>query len=164
MRDDITFVLDIISQLTIILGLPIAIFQYLIAKKKEKQDREYGTYNSLDEKYLEFQKLCLEFPQLDIFDIKDNDSKELNIEEQKQELILLTMLFSIFERAFLLYSDQNSEIKKRQWSGWDNYIDNYCKRENFRNAWLISGNTFDTKFEKYMLKSLSKASNGKDTL
>ena len=26
------------------------------------------TYNSLDEKYLEFQKLCLEFPYLNVFD------------------------------------------------------------------------------------------------
>lgn len=165
MREDITFVLNIISQLTIIFGFPIVISQYLIAKKKEKKDREYGTYNSLDEKYLEFQKLCLEFPRLDIFDIQDyGPSRELSVEEKKQELILFTILFSIFERAFLLYYDQNSEIKKRQWSGWNNYINCYCNRENFRSAWELSGSTFDTKFEKYMIKNLKKISDDTSNL
>jgi uncharacterized protein YxjI len=63
---------------------------------------------------------------------------------------LLTMLFSIFERAYLLYSDQYSEIKKKQWLGWEDYIRSFCLRENFLIAWEISGNTFDADFEVYM--------------
>lgn len=141
---------EIISHLVVILGFPIAFFQYFRAKKKEKMDREYGTYNSLDEKYLEFQKLCLAFPYLNVFDIPDKEPKELNTIQEKEELILYTMLFSIFERAYLLYSDQNSEIKKKQWSGWDIYIKSFCERSNFLSAWKISGLTFDTDFEKYM--------------
>lgn len=148
--------LDAISKIIVILGLPIAYFQYKRTKRKEKKDREYGTYNALDEKYLEFQKLCLDHPYLNIFDIPDYVPEELNEKQKKEELILFTMLFSIFERAYLLYSDQYSEIKKKQWLGWDSYIESYCKRENFLSAWEISGSTFDTDFEIYMKKNVEK--------
>ena len=146
--------LEIINKLVVILGLPLAYFQFIRTKRKEKRDREYGTYNALDEKYLEFQKLCLQHPYLDVYDIPDPNPGELNEEQRKEELILLTMLFSIFERAFLLYSDQSSAIKRRQWIGWDDYIKSYCKRENFLKAWEISGNTFDTNFEAYMRQNI----------
>ena len=76
---------------------------------------------------------------------------KLNEEQKKEELILFTMLFAIFERAYLLYSDQSTTIKKKQWLGWDLYIKEYCKRENFLHAWNISGTTFDTDFEDYMV-------------
>ena len=144
-------ILEILSHIVVIFGFPIAYFQYIIAKKREKRDREYGTYNALDEKYLEFQQLCLEYPHLDIFDIPDSTPKrELNETEKKEELILFTMLFSIFERAYLLYTDQYSSIRKKQWTGWHTYIKSFCKRQNFLDAWKKSGATFDTEFESYM--------------
>ena len=148
-------ILDAISKIVVILGLPLAYIQYLRTKRKEKRDREYGTYNALDEKYLEFQKLCLEHPYLDIFDIPDNKPNELTDKQKKEELILYTMLFSIFERAFLLYFDQNSNIKKKQWTGWDSYIKSYCIRNSFFEAWKISGATFDIDFENYMEKNFN---------
>jgi hypothetical protein len=147
--------LDVIDKLVVILGLPIAFIQYFRTKRKEKRDREYGTYNALDEKYLEFQKLCLGHPYLNIFDIPDAHPNKLDEKQVKEELILFTMLFSIFERAYLLYSDQYSDIKKKQWLGWDDYIRSFCQRDNFLRAWEISGNTFDTDFESYMEKVIA---------
>ena len=148
-------ILEALSKIVVILGLPLAYVQYLRTKRKEKRDREYGTYNALDEKYLEFQKLCLDHPYLDIFDIEDESPKKLDAKQKKEELILFTMLFSIFERAYLLYSDQNSNIKKKQWSGWDSYIKSYCARDAFLEAWKKSGSTFDTDFERYMETNFS---------
>lgn len=146
--------LDAISKIVIILGLPLAFIQYKITKRKEKRDREYGTYNALDEKYLEYQRLCLRFPYLDIFDLPDKKPRELDEIQKKEELILFTMLFSIFERSYLLYIDQYSRIKKKQWIGWDTYIKSFCQRENFLRAWKASGSTFDTEFEKYMEETI----------
>ncbi|MEJ5995800.1 hypothetical protein WG904_15320 [Pedobacter sp. Du54] len=62
--------LDATGKFIVILGLPLAYIQYRRVKKKEKSDREYRTYHALDEKYLEFQKLCLDHPYLNIFDIQ----------------------------------------------------------------------------------------------
>lgn len=150
MDSSIVQYLDALSKVIIILGFPIAYLQFIRAKRKEKRDREYGTYNALDEKYLEFQRLCLQYPYLNVFDIPDTEPNELNGMQKKEELILYTMLFSIFERAYLLYSDQRSKIKKKQWVGWETYIRGYCMRQNFLDAWKISGLTFDTDFEEYM--------------
>lgn len=143
-------VLEAISYLTIVLGLPAALVQYRRKSLKEQQDREYGTYNALDEKYLEFQRMCFAHPHLDIFDIPDASPHQLTDDERKQELIAFTMLFSIFERAYLMYGDQSSRIKRQQWTGWQEYLTDFCARENFRRAWRISGNTFDTTFQAFV--------------
>jgi hypothetical protein len=147
-------VLEALSYLTILVGFPLAIYQFWRAARKEALDREYGTYNALDEKYLEFQRLCLENPRLDIFDISDPKPNGLTPEEEKKELIAFTMLFSIFERSYLMYSAEDSNLKARQWTGWNEYISAYCKRDNFRRAWQVSGNTFDTDYQNYMAKMI----------
>jgi hypothetical protein len=134
----------------VLVGVPLGLYQYYRAVKKEQHDREYGAYNALDDKYLEFQKMCLEYPHLDVFDIRDPMRVELTEIQRKQELITFTMLFSIFERAYLMYSGQSAAIRQRQWSGWHDYIGDYCGRENFKRAWAVSGNTFDSDFQAYM--------------
>lgn len=160
-----TEIFELASYVVIILGVPAALYQYRRKTLREQQDREYGTYNALDEKYLEFVRLCFEHPQLDIFDIPDAQPAPATPKDQKQELIAFTMLFSIFERAYLMYADQSSRIKQRQWSGWLEYITEYCMRENFRRAWRISGNTFDTTFQEFVegvIRSVTPAGEGAD--
>src|SRR5690349_8105402 len=124
--------LEACSYATILLGLPVAIYQFVRSSRKEEADREYGTYNALDERYLEFQAICFEHPHLDIFDIPDDSPRSQSELDKKQELIAFTMLFSIFERAYLMYHEQDNELKARQWTGWNDYIVGYCRRANFR--------------------------------
>jgi hypothetical protein len=135
----------------------IFFFQLNVMKRQYKEiEKEYGTYNALDEKFIEFQKLCLAYPYLDIFDVRDPDPEQLDKDKKKEELIAFTMLFSIFERAFIMYRNQDNEIKRQQWTGWDDYIKSFCKRKNFRDAWEKSGTTFDVKFTEYMNEILKK--------
>lgn len=143
-------VLETAAQLVVILGLPGALYRYYRTTAREATDREYGTYNALDDKYLEFQKLCLEFPRLDVSDIPLVNPPELNEFERQQELIAFTMLMSVFERAFLMYKDQGVKIRREQWDGWHEYIEGYCRRANFRGAWEISGKTFDARYQAFM--------------
>ncbi|HEX8169039.1 MAG TPA: hypothetical protein VF824_00700 [Thermoanaerobaculia bacterium] len=150
-------VLEALSYLTVVIGAPVALYQYRVKTRKEQSDREYGTYNALDEKYLEFLELCRQSPRLDVFDIPDDAPAALTPEEQKQELIAFTMLISIFERAFLMYHDQEDSIRKRQWTGWLDYIRDYCERANFRHAWTYSGDQFDTEFQAFMTIELARA-------
>ncbi len=147
---------DLLSHMVVVLGVPAGLFQYYRTVKKEQQDRDYGTYNALDEKYIEYEKMCVEHPYLDVFDIPDQVPVKLTDPQKKEELIAFTILFSIFERACLMYKDDSTAIKQRQWSGWEEYIRRFCKRENFRRAWDTSGNTFDTTFQDYMAKRLSE--------
>ncbi|MEX5281947.1 hypothetical protein [Nitrospira tepida] len=106
-------ILEELSFLIVLVGVPIGLIQYFRAVKKEQIDREYGTYNALDEKFLEFQNMCLAHPDLDIFDVPDKTPGTLTAEQQKKELIAFTILFSIFERAYLMYHDQSTAIQQR---------------------------------------------------
>jgi hypothetical protein len=141
---------ETVSHVIVIVGLPLAIIQYWKESSKERMDRRYEIYSSMDEKFVEWEKLCLEYPELDIHDVKDSVPVVLNEKQKKQEVILFTILFSIFERAYMLYSDESTQLKKSQWTGWDQYMQDYCKRENFRQAWKISGTTFAMEFQSYM--------------
>ena len=142
--------LDVASAVVVAIGVPIGLIRYFFAVRKEQHDREYGTYNALDEKYLSYQKMCMENPALDIFDVPDAAPAALTPAQAKQEVVAFTMLFSIFERAFLMFQDQSTEIKRNQWAGWESYIQSFCARANFRAAWVASGATFDARFQAYM--------------
>ncbi len=149
--------LDILSRAAVLIGIPVGLFQFWLKVRQEKRDRDYGTYNALDDKYISFQQLCLAHPQLDIFDIPDAPSTTLTSEQRKQELVALTLLFSIFERAFLMYLDRSKAIRQRQWTGWQTYLTSYCARSNFRRAWEISGHTFDAAFQEHMKACMATA-------
>lgn len=152
--ETIRLVFEILANIATLLGVPIAIWLFANEKRRERLDREYGTYDALDEKYIEYLKLCLEYPELDVFDYAKSEIDQFlskkNKSVEKQELILFTILISIFERSFLMYRDQSTALKKEQWMGWDEYIRDYAVRNNFRLAWKILGTQFDAKFLQYM--------------
>lgn len=146
--------LEILAFLAVILGVPIALYQFYREKKRERLDREYGTYNALDDKYIEYVILCLNNPDLDVFDFPKTDRKELSKEQERRELMLFTFLVSLLERAFLMYSDQSTEIRRKQWTGWDDYLRGWFLRDNFRKAWVNIAPQFDTGFVAYGSKIL----------
>lgn len=156
-------ILETLSYIAVVLGIPIAVVEYKRTKKKEQLDRDYGTYNALDDKFIEFQKLCLQYPYLDVFHLSDEKPVALTGQQIKEELIALTWLISIFERAFLMYSHASNEAKEKQKPGWDMYINEYCKRKNFIAAWNKAGGAFDTEFVKYIEDTIKTLANAKDS-
>ena len=150
---------QIAAHLVTILGLPLALLLFYQEKRRERKDREYGTYNALDDKYIHFLELCLEKPDLDVFDLpleskSGNDANRTH----RQEQMLFTILISIFERAYLMYRNQKTDLKERQFKGWVEYMEDYCKRENFRRQWPALGAQFDSEFVKFMNKRIDKTS------
>lgn len=141
--------LQVIAHIVTILGLPWAIIILYKEKKKERLDREHGTYDALDDKYIHFLELCLERPEVDLFDvpININNPEDKNTRDGK---ILFLILISILERAYIMYSDQSSSIKRKQWSGWVEYIDDYCKRKNFRELWEELSDQFEAEFVSFI--------------
>ena len=84
---------EILQYVSVILGIPIVLVQYISSSRKERQDKEYETYNALDEKFIDYLKLCLDHPNLDIFDLSDKKLNELVKNQSKEEIIILTILF-----------------------------------------------------------------------
>jgi hypothetical protein len=142
--------LEMAQYFAVILGIITALFQYIRSERKNTKDKEYETYNASDEKYIDYLKLCLDHPDLDVFDIPDGEVNNLKDEREKKSIIMFTILFSIFERAYITYKDKSRKIKKEQYNGWIDYMVEFVDRENFKEAWKISGKTFQQEFQYYM--------------
>lgn len=139
---------EIISSIMIIVGVPLSVFKYWQAKNRERNESEYKTYDVVDEKYIQFQQLCFQHPRLDIGPTPNVTTHELTEAEKKQEMLAFTILLSLFERTFIMYSPQSTEMKESQWKGWEQYLGEYCRRENFRRAWKLYGYSYDVEFQK----------------
>jgi hypothetical protein len=115
----------------------------------------------LDEAYQKFCHVCINNPDLDIFDISDaqdsfaSAAKEPNFE--KREAIAFNILLSIFEDAYLALCD--NPTMRTYWVLWENTIKAYAERKNFQDFYKKQvGNIqklkfrpqFDPDFENYM--------------
>jgi hypothetical protein len=142
--------LQILSYLASIIGFPVAILVFWNEKQKENKAREYRTYDSIDEKYFTYLQLCIENPELDLYYLPLEKEVPLSPEQKIKQVALFEILASMMERAYLLYSDQSTHIKKSQWEGWDSYIQIWSKRDIFRRLWKLVGKDFDEDFYTYM--------------
>ncbi len=69
------------------------------------------------------------------------------------------MLMSLFERAFLVaHKDDMTAAEQRRWNSWDDYMREWCRREDFTNALpaLLSGE--DPEFQAYLEKVVESES------
>ena len=150
--------LDTLLTLTQLIGIPIGIGLYVVNKRKERLEREYGTYDALDNKYIDYLRLCLANPDLDVADTPRRDMPGLSPEQQHRELVIFSILISIMERAYLMYEDKSGRVRRDQWAGWDAYIRDWSLRTNFTTVLPTLTQQFDGGFVKYLNSVLSSAS------
>ncbi|MGD9890721.1 MAG: hypothetical protein AB7R89_09055 [Dehalococcoidia bacterium] len=148
--------LEFLYYVVVLLGVPTGLYQYFRAQQKEQAAREERVYDALHAEYLEFQKLCLQYPYLDVSDQPDAEPVALNPQQRKEEGILFSILFGIFERAYILHLESPTRVTRGQWRGWETYIRQYCGRDNVRRAWTIGEDTYDPRFNAYMNDLITK--------
>src|SRR5271155_1149724 len=148
--ESIVVVCQIIYYLAMSIAGPLAVIAYIKVKKTERLEKGYKTYDELDNRFFEYQKLALEYYDLDMLDVSNNDPSLAFDKKRKQELVAHAILFSLFERAFLMFSNQADGFRQRQWSGWKHFLNDFLRRENVRTAWDLSKTTYDTGFQEFM--------------
>ncbi len=135
---------------------PLALFGYFRAQHKEQQEREYRTYDELDNKFLEYQKLALQ-NDLDLIEAPDfSVSLSPDRLRLKRELVTASCGFALFQRAFLMFHDQSNAFKARQWQGWDRLLNSFLLRPGVRHAWQVCKLHFDTAFQSFVDSRLLK--------
>ncbi|OUR73641.1 hypothetical protein A9Q78_02920 [Methylophaga sp. 41_12_T18] len=155
--EQLHFYLEMATFVVTIIGLPVAIISYFREQHALRDEREYGTYDVLDDKYIELQQLCLDHPRLDIFDTPFHSPNELDEGEQKQQEAILLIRISIFERAYLMYQRSTRQGKANQWLGWEVEINEWLERENFLTVWLDQKEYYDQEFVKYFDANISQS-------
>ncbi|PSB16078.1 hypothetical protein C7B76_12305 [filamentous cyanobacterium CCP2] len=140
---------EVATNIATILGIPVGIYVYYVSKKKERELREFEIYDKLDERFIDYLKLCFENPELDIFEIpletlphtslEDSlDTSEINgviDKRNRKEIIAYTILISIFERYYI--SSMRQENKVDALSAWEAYMELWFTRSHFRAAWNL---------------------------
>jgi hypothetical protein len=148
--DNVKDIAQIIYYIALSIAGPLAVIEYLRSKNRERLEKEYKTYDELDNRFFDYQKLALEYYDLDILDIPNNDPSLAFDKKRKQEMVAHSILFSLFQRAYLMFRNQAEIFKDKQWSGWTLFLHVFIRRESVRAAWALSKTTYDTEFQAFM--------------
>jgi hypothetical protein len=142
---------ELLSYVVTVVGLPLAISVFVFDQRKERDNEEEEVYQLLSDNYQDFLKVALENSDLRLFSTeKTNDLDEIQIERM---YIVFSMLISLFERAYLLlYEDDMTPKQWRRWRSWEDYMREWCQREDFRSALTTQMGGEDPDFVAYLQK------------
>jgi hypothetical protein len=140
---------ELASYVVTVLGLPLAIGIFLWQEVKERANEEEEGYQLLSDAYNDFLKIVLANPDLHL---RTNEPLPNPSSEQNERmLVIFDMLISLFERAYLVaYSDTMTAQQKRHWNSWDDYMREWCRRDDFFNALPLLLRGEDADFQIYI--------------
>jgi hypothetical protein len=141
---------ELISYVVTALGLPYAVWLYFADARRERQNEEETVYLQLSDEYANFQKVLLKNSDLQLVS-RTTDAGELTPEQQERKRIIYEMLISLFERAYILvYEEDMNKQNQRLWATWNDYIEFWLQRSDFRTMLpqLLSGE--DEDFVRFM--------------
>lgn len=142
--------LDSATNWATILGILVALAAYVSDRQRAERERQRSTFLESNARYLEYLKLCLERTDLDCFEIASDDPRLVSSDLTIEQMIAYSMLISMLETSFILYGDQSGKTRRRQWSGWEDYIKTWLERASFRRAWSTLSEQFDSAFVEYV--------------
>jgi hypothetical protein len=121
---------EIASFVVTTLALPFAIFLFLYEQRKERDAEEEEAYQLLQNAYIDFQKIVLDNPDLRLRSTSARD--DLSEEQRERTLIIFEMLTALFERAYIVaYEPDLQGLPLRRWHSWEDYMREWCRREDF---------------------------------
>jgi len=124
---------ELLSYIVTAIGFPAAIIAFLYEQKKERDGEEEEVYQLLSDNYQDFLKIALDNSDLRLFSTEQIPDR--SVEQRERMLIIFNMLISLFERAYLLlYEPRMASKQARRWFSWEDYMREWCRREDFRAA------------------------------
>jgi hypothetical protein len=121
---------ELMSYVVTVIAFPLAIFVFLYERRKEQANEEDAVYQLVSDNYQDFLKVVLANPDLHLFSTPK--TTDLTAEQRERMTIIFGMLVSLFERAYLLiYDPPMSADRQRRWRSWEDYMIEWCQREDF---------------------------------
>lgn len=150
---------ELLSYVVTVVGLPLALALFIYEQRKERDNEEGEVFQLLSDNYQEFLKVVIDNPDLRLF----TKEKTSNLSEEQRErmVVIFEMLISLFERAYILvYEESMNPDQRRRWAAWEDYISEWCEREDFRALLpdLLRGE--DPEFVTHMERIAARISNG----
>lgn len=148
-----------LSYVVTVFGFPMAIAVFLYEKRKERANEEEEVFELLSASYQGFLKIALENPDLRL--LSKSHTRDLTEEQQERMRAIFGLLIALFERAYLLLYDPGLKGKQaRRWRSWEDFMQEWCERDDFREALpeLLHGE--DPEFAAYIRKLAAVAPQG----
>lgn len=123
-------VFEFASYVVTVVGLPFAVWVFMKQERAERENEEEEAYLLLATAYNDFLKVVLANSDLQL---RSSSALEAPTPEQRERmLIIFDMLISMFERAYLVaYKDEMTPQERRRWNSWDDYMREWCARDDF---------------------------------
>lgn len=113
-----------------VFGLPFAIFLFLYEQRKERDAEDEEAYQLLQDAYNDFLKIVLDNPDLQLRSATMRN--DMTDEQRERTLIIFEMLVALFERAYIVsYEPDLKGVALRRWNSWDDYMREWCRRDDF---------------------------------
>ncbi len=133
------------------LGLPFAIVFFWWEQRKERNNEEEEAYQLLSDAYNDFLKVVLANSDLRLR--THEPLTDPTPEQNERMLVIYDMLISLFERAYIVaWSSSMSDVERRRWNSWDDFMREWCRRESFRSALPLLLRGEDPQFQAYILR------------
>jgi hypothetical protein len=141
--------LELASFFVTVIALPFAVWVFLAEQRKERENEEEEAYQHLSDAYNDFLKIVLDHADLQL---RTNSALPNPSPEQNERmLVIFDMLISLFERAYLVaYKPQMTDTEQRRWNSWDDYMREWCRRDDFHNALPLLLRGEDPQFQAYI--------------
>jgi chemotaxis regulatin CheY-phosphate phosphatase CheZ len=144
--------MEFLSYVVTVVGLPLAIYVFLVEQRKERGNEEEETYQRLSDEYSDFLKLVIENSDLRLLS-HEGTAAELTPEQLERKQAIFAILIALFERAYILVYEENlDKQQQRLWQSWEDYMREWCERRDFREALpeLLEGE--DPDFAKHIYR------------
>jgi len=106
-----------LTNIVSIVGIPILAILFFRNMRRDSRLLGDRVYAEVDDLFVSFNKLILEYPHLNI-DWNDSALKKLTDNEKVQQDVVFGIVTSMFERVFLTYRNSSNAQRMRQWQGW----------------------------------------------
>lgn len=149
---------ELLSYIVTVFGLPLAISSFIWEQRKERENEEEEVYQLLSDAYTDFLKLVMQNPDLKLR--SKGEITDLTEDQHERIQVMFEILISLFERAYLLaYEEKMSGKQSRRWASWDDYMREWCERDDFKKMLprLLHGE--DPDFSNYIRKIAAEISN-----
>lgn len=140
---------EVASYVVTVVGLPLAIVIFIFEQRRERRNEEDEVYQLLSNAYNDFLRVVIDNADLRLR--SQSATPDLSAEQQERMLLILDMLISLLERAYLTaYSDGMNAAQRRRWNSWEDFMREWVRRDDFyyRLPQLLKGE--DPEFAAYL--------------
>ena len=143
--------------LATLISVSIGVALYVQGQKKASQQRVTDNFNALDDKYIDYVKLCMAHPDLDVYDVPIDHPSPRTPDQLRAESMMFSLLISTLERSYMTYHPESDAFSQQEWESWNAYIQTWATRPNFRAEWGRTREAYDREFRDYVEAQIQRS-------